>query len=102
MRLSQPFNDGRRRCPGGTTIGCPSQETVTLKATLRGALSDNIDFGPLGEISVRKDISAIGNGAFASISNFIEPIDQAVREPTFYGALTGELVRVVCGPVRVC
>jgi hypothetical protein len=81
---------GELICPGGTIKGCPSQDTATLTTTSSGALSGNSDFGPVGEISVRKDISAIGNGGFASISNFIEAVDQTVvPEPTFYGALTG-------------
>jgi hypothetical protein len=80
---------GELVCLGGAIIGCPSQNTRTVTTTSSGALSDNIGFGPVVEIGVTKDISAIANGGFASISNFIETVDQsAVPEPSFYGALT--------------
>ena len=90
---------GELVCLGGAIIGCPSQDTRTVSTISGGALSDNIDFGSVGEIGVLKDISAVGNGGFASISNFIETVDQtAVPEPTFYIALlVGVVVTLVYG-----
>ena len=90
---------GELVCLGGAIIGCPSQNTRTVTTTSSGALSDNIAFGPVVEIGVTKDISAIANGGFASISNFIETVDQtAVPEPTFYIALlVGVVVTLVYG-----
>jgi hypothetical protein len=66
----------------GTIVGYPSQDTGTLTTTSSGApLSGNIDFA-----------SAIGNGGFAGIPNFIGTVDRIViPKPTFYVALVAGL-----------
>jgi hypothetical protein len=84
-------NIGELVCLGGPIIGCPVPDTRTLTTASSGSLSDNIHFNPVMEIGVSKDISAVANGGFASVSHFVETVNQ-VPEPTFYGAFIGGLV----------
>jgi hypothetical protein len=77
---------GELVCLGGSVITCPSQDTRSLTTISSGSLTGSIHFDPVEEIGVTKNISAIGNGGFASISQIFETADQ-VPEPSFYGAL---------------
>jgi hypothetical protein len=83
-------------CLGGPVIGCPAADTKSLMTISTGNLSANLSFGAVREVGVSKDLSAIADGGFASISAFSETVDQitSTPEPSFYGVLTGALALV--------
>jgi hypothetical protein len=79
---------GEILCLGGPVTGCPAADTKTLMTSWPTQPTDSINFNPVTELGVEKDVSAVGNGdsGFASISIITESVSE-VPEPGFYGVL---------------
>jgi hypothetical protein len=87
---------GEVLCLGGPVIGCPAADTKTLMTSWPTQPTDTINFSPVTELGVEKDISAVGNGGsgFASISIITETISQ-VPEPGFYGVIAAGMAGIL-------